>query len=111
GEAKAGQPLRFLYASPVDPARFAAAHGLTVAQVLARLLKDDAEWQPQLQLALMAALVHDVGMVRVPAEVLLTPGSLSDDQRRLVEKHTAIAEAMLTRLWPGGGWPIEAARD
>ena len=108
-EAKAGQPLRFLYTSPADPARFAAAHSLTVAQVLARLLQDDAEWQAQLQLALMAALVHDVGMVRVPADVLMTPGPLSADQRRLVEKHTAIAEATLTNLWPGGGWTLEAA--
>jgi HD-GYP domain-containing protein (c-di-GMP phosphodiesterase class II) len=110
-EANAGAPLRFLYASPADPARFAAAHSLTVTQVLARLLRDDAEWQPQFQLALMAALVHDVGMVRVPAEVLLTPGPLNSEQRRLVEKHTAIAEPMLLKLWPGGGWPIEAARD
>jgi HD-GYP domain-containing protein (c-di-GMP phosphodiesterase class II) len=109
GEARAGQPLRFLYASPADPARFAAAHSLTVAQVLARLLRDDAEWTPQLPQVLMAALVHDVGMVRVPAEVLLTPGPLGPNERRLVEKHAVIAEAMLTKLWPGGGWTIEAA--
>ena len=108
-EAKLGQPLRFLYASPSDPSRFAAAHSLTVAQVLARLLLDDTEWQAQLPLAIMAALVHDVGMTRVPAEVLLTPGPLSSDQHRLIEKHTVIAETMLASLWPGGGWPIEAA--
>jgi HD-GYP domain-containing protein (c-di-GMP phosphodiesterase class II) len=108
-EAKAGQPLRFLHASPIDPSRFAAAHSLTVAQVLARLLLDDAEWQGQLQLAIMAALVHDVGMTRVPPDLLLTQGPLDSDQRRLIEKHTTVAEAMLTSLWPGGGWPIEAA--
>jgi HD-GYP domain-containing protein (c-di-GMP phosphodiesterase class II) len=109
GEAKTGQPLRFLYAAPADPSRFAAAHGLSVAQVLARLLLDDAAWQPQLQLAVMAALVHDVGMTRVPADVLLTEGPLSSEQRRLIEKHAAAAEAMLAPLWPGGGWAIEAA--
>lgn len=108
-EAKAKQPLRFLYAEPSDPSRFAAAHGLTVAQVLARLLVDDAEWQPQLQLVVMAALVHDIGMTRVPAAVLLTAGPLDADQRRLLEKHTIVAEEMLESLWPGGGWPIEAA--
>ncbi len=110
-EAKAGQPLRFLYASPADPARFAAAHGLTVAQVMARVLLDDAEWQSGLQLAIIAALVHDVGMVRVPADVLMTAGPLSNDQRRLIEKHTTVSETMLNNLWPGGGWPVEAARD
>jgi HD-GYP domain-containing protein (c-di-GMP phosphodiesterase class II) len=108
-EAKTGQPLRFLHTSPCDPSSFAAAHSLNVAQVLARLLLDDGEWQGQLQLAIMAALVHDVGMTRVPADVLLTQGPLSSDQRRLIEKHTVVAEAMLDPLWPGGGWPIEAA--
>lgn len=110
-EARAQMPLQFLYASPSEPARFAAAHSLTVAQVMARVLLDDPEWQPQLSLALMAALVHDVGMVRVPAELLLTQGPLDMNERRLIEKHTTVAEAMLERLWPGGGWPIDAARD
>jgi HD domain len=108
-EASAKQPLRFLYAPPDDPSRFAAAQCLTTAHVLARLLLDDAEWQPQLQLAIMAALVHDVGMTRVPADVLLTDGPLNADQRRLIEKHTTAAESMLATLWPGGGWPIEMA--
>jgi HD-GYP domain-containing protein (c-di-GMP phosphodiesterase class II) len=110
-EAKASQSLRFLYAAPADPARFAAAHGLTVAQVMARALLGDEEWQSGLQLAIIAALVHDVGMVRVPAAVLMTAGPLSNDQRRLIEKHTTVSEAMLHKLWPGRGWPVEAARD
>jgi HD-GYP domain-containing protein (c-di-GMP phosphodiesterase class II) len=108
-EANRGEPLRFLYAAPVEPARFAAAHGLTVAQVLARVLRDDTEWQPQLQLAVMAALVHDVGMACVPAEVLSVEGPLDSNERRLVEKHTIVAESMLEKLWPGGAWPVEAA--
>jgi HD-GYP domain-containing protein (c-di-GMP phosphodiesterase class II) len=108
-EARAGQPLRFLYAAPADPSRFAAAHGLTVAQVLARLIVADAEWLGQQQLAIMAALVHDVGMTRVPADVLLTEGPLDTNQRRLIEKHTVIAAEILAPLWPGGGWTIEAA--
>jgi HD-GYP domain-containing protein (c-di-GMP phosphodiesterase class II) len=87
-EARDSKPLRFLHSAAHDPSRFAAAHSLTVAQVLARLLLDDAEWQPQLQLAVMAALVHDVGMTCVPAELLATEGPLKDDQRRLIEKHT-----------------------
>ncbi|MSQ94065.1 MAG: HD domain-containing protein [Gemmataceae bacterium] len=108
-EARGAQPLRFLYAAPTDPSRFAAAHSLTVAQVLARLIFDCSEWQAQAQLAVMVALVHDVGMTRVPADLLLTEGPLDSEQRRLIEKHVVIAEAMLLPLWPGGGWTIEAA--
>src|SRR5437667_1395056 len=108
-EAKAGQPLRFLHVSPADPSRFAAAHSLTVAQVLARVLMDDAEWQAPLPLCLTAALVHDVGMTRVPADILLKQEPLQTEERRLIEKHAVLAEEMLATLWPGGGWPIEAA--
>jgi hypothetical protein len=110
-EARTGQPLRFLYAAPTEPARFAAAHGLTTAQVLARVLISDAEWQNQLPLAVMAALVHDVGMVGVPAEILYHPGPLNDEQRRLVERHTTAGGSLVRLLWPGGGWPLEAATD
>lgn len=108
-EARGDLPLRFLYASPADPSRFAAAHGLTTAHVLARLLREDEAWRPQLPLAIMAALVHDVGMTRIPAELLLKTGPLDGDERRLLEKHASVALEMLEPLWPGGGWPIEAA--
>ncbi|HZZ81565.1 MAG TPA: hypothetical protein VFE62_23890, partial [Gemmataceae bacterium] len=89
-DATSNAPLRFLSASPNDPARFAAAHSLNVAQVLARLIVGDAQWLPQQQLAVIAALVHDVGMTRVPPEVLLSQGPLAPEQRRLIEKHTTI---------------------
>jgi hypothetical protein len=110
-EARDGQPLRFHYAAPTDPARFAAAHGLVTAQVLGRLLLQDPAWQTQIETAVAAALVHDVGMVCVPAEVLGKPGPLDADERRLVEKHTTVGGPMLGRLWPGGGWTVEAATD
>jgi HD-GYP domain-containing protein (c-di-GMP phosphodiesterase class II) len=110
-DAKAEAPLRFLHASPAEPARFTAAHSLNVAHVVARVLHGDPEWRPQAQLAVMAALVHDIGMLRVPAEILLSERPLEGDQRRLIEKHTIIAEEILEQLWPGGGWPTEAARD
>src|SRR5581483_5024653 len=110
-EARAGQPLRFLYAVPTDPSRFAAAHGLTTAQVVARVLQGDAEWQSQLAVAVMAALVHDVGMVRLPPEVLNHPGLLTDEQRRLIERHTTVGGPLAGLVFPGGGWPAEAATD
>jgi hypothetical protein len=106
-----GQPLRFLHAAAQDPARFAAAHGLTVGQVLARLLLQDSDPQSPIQLAVMAALVHDVGMVCVPPEVLAKTGPLTDDERRLVERHAAAGGPMVATLWPGGGWPIDAVTD
>jgi HD-GYP domain-containing protein (c-di-GMP phosphodiesterase class II) len=110
-EARQGQPLRFLYAAPDDPARFAAAHGLTVAQVLVRLLLENTDPQTPVQLAAMAALVHDIGMVCVPVAVLAKAGPLTDEERRLVEKHAAAGAPLVAPLWPAGGWPVDAVTD
>jgi HD-GYP domain-containing protein (c-di-GMP phosphodiesterase class II) len=110
-EARNGEPLRFLHATADDPARFAAAHGLTVAQVLARLLLQDTDPQTPVHLAVMAALVHDVGMACVPADLLAKPGALTDEERRILEKHATAGGPMVAPLWPGGGWPIDAVTD
>ena len=78
---------------------------------MARLLLDDAEWKDRLEEALLAALLHDVGMARVPTEILLNPGPLTDEQRRLVERHTQVGAHMITRFMSGGGIFAEAAND
>ena len=110
-ELRANEPLRFLYASAAEPARFVAAHSITVAHVMGRLLHDDAEWKDRLEEALFAALLHDVGMVRVPVEILANPGPLTDEQRRLVERHPNVGAHMISRIMPGGGIFTEAAND
>ena len=37
----------------------------------------------------IAALLHDIGKVRIPAEVLTKPGALSAEERTLIETHPA----------------------
>src|SRR5205085_474649 len=86
-EAEGGGPLRFLEGDPRRPARFVACHSLTVARVVARVIRHDPELRPRAHDAVLAALVHDVGMLRVPAAILAHPGPLDDDQRRRVEAH------------------------
>ncbi len=110
-EAGLRLPLRFLAASAEDPARFVAAHSITVAQVMVRLLADDPEWKDRLEEALFATLLHDIGMVRVPASILAHPGPLTDEQRRLVERHPNVGAHMISRIMPGGGIFVEGATD
>ncbi len=110
-EATTHRPVRFLCAPAEDPARCVAAHSLTVAQVMARLLLDDPEWKEQLEEALLATLLHDVGMVRVPVQILAHPGPLTDEQRRLVERHPNVGAHIISRILPGGGLTVEAATD
>ena len=57
----------------------------------------------------LAALVHDAGMLRVPAEVLAQPGPLDDAGRRAVEVHARAGAEMVRRLLPEAAWLAEAA--
>ena len=108
-DAHQGMPLRWLYCSPEEPARFVAAHSLTTAQVIARLIRHDPDWRNRPLEPILAALLHDVGMVRVPVEILTKPEPLDDMERRTVEAHAALGAEILTRLSPHMPWLIESA--
>ncbi len=45
-----------------------------------------------------AALLHDVGKVRVPNEIINKPGPLTPEERAIVERHTIEGEQMLLRV-------------
>jgi putative nucleotidyltransferase with HDIG domain len=74
------------------------------------------------------ALLHDVGKIRIPKELINKPGALTADERSLVETHAALGEEMLARVggllgqvgrivrshherWDGGGYPDQLAGD
>ena len=67
-------------------------------------------------------LLHDVGKIGVPDEILQKPGPLSTTERRLMQTHTVLGEQMLGNVavmqgeglkvvrhhherWDGGGYP------
>ena len=54
-----------------------------------------------------AALLHDVGKIRVPKAILDKPAALSPDERRLIEQHTIWGEEMLSGV---GGMLAEVGR-
>jgi hypothetical protein len=82
------------------PARFVACHGLTTARVMARLIHSDSVWRSAPLSPMIAALIHDIGMLRVPLELLATPGPLSDEQRRIVEAHAVAGAELITQQVP-----------
>jgi HD-GYP domain-containing protein (c-di-GMP phosphodiesterase class II) len=68
------------------------------------------------------ALLHDVGKVRIPKEIINKPGKLSDEERAIINTHTFEGERMLEKVggllgqvgavvrscherWDGGGYP------
>jgi HD-GYP domain-containing protein (c-di-GMP phosphodiesterase class II) len=69
-----------------------------------------------------AALLHDVGKIKIPSEIINKPGALDADERALIETHTVEGERMLTKVggilgnvghvvrschedWDGTGYP------
>ncbi len=102
-EARQGVPLRFVCVSAEPVARFVAAHALTVAQVVARMVPHDFEWTSQPIPAVTAALLMDVGMLTVPAAVVGKPMAFDDTDRRMVEAHPTSGAALLREVLPEVG--------
>ena len=53
------------------------------------------------------ALLHDVGKIRIPAEIINKPGKLDPDERAVIETHTIEGQRMLERV---GGMLAEVGR-
>jgi response regulator RpfG family c-di-GMP phosphodiesterase len=73
-------------------------------------------------------LLHDIGKIGIPDGILQKPGPLSPAERRRMQTHTVLGEAMLSGVaflqgeglkivrshherWDGRGYPDELARD
>jgi len=49
----------------------------------------------------IAGLLHDIGKLRVPMDVIDKPGKLSIDERRLVKRHSYDSFRILAPVFPG----------
>jgi len=88
-----------------DP--YTAGHQHRVAE-LASAIAEELELSPQqVQSVRVAGLIHDVGKISIPAEILTKPGTLSPIERRLVESHADAGYNILKGVeFP---WPIAKA--
>src|SRR6478609_3915904 len=64
-------------------------YGVLLALPLIGLLSIGARERRDLE---FAALLHDVGKVRVPNEIINKPGPLTPEERRVMERHTVEGE-------------------
>jgi putative nucleotidyltransferase with HDIG domain len=75
-----------------------------------------------------AALLHDVGKIRIPSEIINKPGKLDAEERAVIETHTVIGQELLRKVggllgdvgtivrscherWDGAGYPDRLAGD
>ena len=75
-----------------------AAHGLNVAQVVARLALTVPAWYDELSLAVSAALLQDLGMMQVPEGVFDSTDLLTPPQRKLVQAHPAVSASIVRQM-------------
>ncbi|MBI5103713.1 MAG: HD domain-containing protein [Solirubrobacterales bacterium] len=80
------------------------------------------------QLTELGALLHDVGKIQVPSEIINKPGPLDDAEWAVMKTHTVLGQQMLDRVggwlrevgvvvrgsherWDGGGYPDGLAAE
>jgi putative nucleotidyltransferase with HDIG domain len=101
---------------------YTGRHTYGVAE-LARLVATRLQLAPaQLRNVEFGALLHDVGKIAVPKEIINKPGPLNDEEWEVIKTHTVEGERMLDRIgglmaevgkvvrsaherWDGGGYP------
>lgn len=102
-----------------DP--YTHAHSRAVARLARRLAEAMAFPDEELSTVEVAGLVHDVGKIGVPDEILSKQGKLTSIERRVMERHPEIAARLLEQIpplrpvvplvfchqerWDGSGYP------
>ncbi|MBM4443747.1 MAG: PAS domain S-box protein [Chloroflexi bacterium] len=85
-----------------DP--FTAGHQKRVAQLACAIAREMDFPPEQIEVVHMAGLLHDIGKISVPHEILSKPGRLSDAEMGLIRIHSQVAYDILKTVdFP---WPI-----
>ena len=79
-----------------DP--YTGGHQSRVAQITGSIATDLGCSPEQVALFTMAANVHDIGKVAIPAELLTRPGRLTEAEMQLVRTHAMIGGELLERV-------------
>jgi putative nucleotidyltransferase with HDIG domain len=102
--------------------QYTASHSRSVVELAVAVADElgiDADSRQELEIA---ALLHDVGKIAVPKEILTKPAALTDEEFEIMKTHTVEGQALLARVggllgrvgeivrscherWDGAGYP------
>jgi putative nucleotidyltransferase with HDIG domain len=98
-----------------------AGHGLRVAQLAASLAAELGRTDEEVETVRRAGLLHDIGMICVPEEVMSKEGTLTPDEFEQIKRHVVVGSQILAPLpqlgavgafvrshherWDGQGYP------
>jgi PAS domain S-box-containing protein/putative nucleotidyltransferase with HDIG domain len=85
-----------------DP--YTTGHQSRVAEIAYAIAKEMGWPDQQLQGLRVAALVHDIGKISIPAEILTKPGKLNAAERGMIKEHSEIGYTILKDI--PFAWPI-----
>lgn len=87
-----------------DP--YTAGHEMRAAQITVAIATELGLDASRIEGLRIAAEIHDIGKLVVPAEILSRPARLTDTEREIVKQHVSIGEEVLGAIdFP---WPIAA---
>ena len=87
------------FAEVVDAkSHFTFRHSMGVTEVARNIGKAMGLKPDRMQLLNRAALLHDLGKLRVPNSILDKPGKLDDAQWSIMQQHPGLTRAILTRV-------------
>ena len=108
-----------------DP--YTAGHQQRVARLSYAIAEEVGLAQEQAEVIRLAGIVHDIGKISIPAEILSKPGRLSEIEFNLVRAHCETGHGILSTIeftWPiaqivlqhheridGSGYPAGLTRD
>jgi len=72
-------------------------HSVAVCALMVALARELGLSEDQIRQAGMAGLLHDIGKMAIPDEVLSKPGALSDDEFMVIRRHSEFGHAILSR--------------
>ena len=108
-----------------DP--YTSGHQQRVADLVQAVARQIGLTEERIEGVYMAAAIHDIGKISLPAEILSKPGQLSEIELRLIQEHPKIGYEILRGIdfpWPiaeivlqhherldGSGYPRNLAGD
>jgi len=85
-----------------DP--YTAGHQQRVARLACAIAEDMNLSEEQIREIHMSALIHDIGKINVPAEILSKPGQLSEFEFKIIQTHSQVGYDILKEI--EFSWPI-----
>jgi putative nucleotidyltransferase with HDIG domain len=75
--------------------QYTTTHALNVAVLSMALAQGLGVPKRQIRAVGVAGLLHDIGKIRIPIEVLTKPGKLNDEERRIMNQHPVDAARII----------------